>query len=98
MSKTGRWAGGLLAAFLVFVITLAVLLNLAGYKAGSPQLIIVGICASVSGIAAFITGMVSLIRFKDRSFAVLLAVIIGSIAILITIMEVVEAISWRLAH
>jgi fluoride ion exporter CrcB/FEX len=92
MSKIGRWAGGLLAAFLVFLVTLIVLLNLAGYKAGSPQLIIVGICASISGIAAFITGMVSLIKFKDRSFVVVLAVIIGSIAVLITIMEVIEAI------
>lgn len=34
--KMGRWAGGLLAAFLVSLATLAVLLHLAGYKAGSP--------------------------------------------------------------
>ncbi|MDD8015162.1 MAG: hypothetical protein PHX45_05675 [Acidobacteriota bacterium] len=96
--KMRRWAGGLLAAFLVSLATLAVLLHLAGYKAGSPQLIIVGTCASVSGIAAFITGMVGLIKFKDRSFVVVLAVIIGSIVILMTIIEIVEAISWGLAH
>ena len=97
-TKLGIWAGGLLAAFLVFLISLILLLQLAGYKAGSPQLIIVGICASVSGIAAFITGIVSLIKFKDRSFVVILATIIGSMVTLISIMEAVEAIASRLTH
>jgi hypothetical protein len=42
--------------------------------------------------------IVSLIKFKDHSFVVILGTILGSIAILILIMEVVEAIMWRSAH
>jgi len=42
--------------------------------------------------------VVSLIKFKDHSFVVILGTILGSIAILILIMEVVEAIMWSSAH
>jgi hypothetical protein len=52
----------------------------------------------VTGIAAFVTGAISLFKFKDRSFVVILATIFGSIAILIFIMEVVEGIIWRSTH
>ena len=97
-TKLGKWAGGLLAVFLVFIITVTLLLNLAGSQPGSPELIILGIFAGVAGIAAFFTGIVSLIKFKDRSFVVVLATIIGALAILMTIMETVEVISQRLTH
>jgi hypothetical protein len=52
----------------------------------------------LSGIAAFVTGVVALIRFKDRSFVVILAVVLGFFASLISIMEVVERIIWRSTH
>jgi len=52
----------------------------------------------IAGIAAFVAGTVSLIKFKDRSFVVILATIFGSLAILIFIMEVVEGIIWRSTH
>ena len=52
----------------------------------------------ISGIAAFVTGTVSLMKFKDRSLVVLLAVVFGFIAVLIVIMEVGEAIVSRLPH
>ena len=52
----------------------------------------------ISGIAAFVTGTVSIIKFKDRSPVVILAVAFGFIAVLLVIMEVVEAIVERSAH
>ena len=97
MPKTylGKLAGRLAAVFLAFF---AALIKLAPHRRGSPELIILGIVALVSGIAAFITGMVSLIKFKDRSFVVILATIIGSLAALIFVGELLEGIIWRLSH
>jgi hypothetical protein len=97
-TKLGKWAGGLLTVFLVFFIALILGRNVARWQPGTPLIVIVGICAMVAGIATFVTAVVSLIKLKDRSFVVVLATIFGSVAILIFIMEVVEGITWRLAH
>ena len=97
-TKLGKWAGGLLAGFLVFLIAFILGRNLVGILLGTPLIVIVGICAMITGIAAFVTGAVSLFKFKDRSFVVILSIIFGSIAILIFIMEVVEGIIWRSTH
>ena len=94
-TKLGKWAGGLSA---VFVVLLIVVINeriWLGLKIGDPRLIMLGTCMMISGIAAFVTGTVSLIKFKDRSPVVILAVVFGFIAVLIIIMEVVEAIVER---
>jgi hypothetical protein len=97
-TKLGRWAGGLLAVFVVLLIALIKGWNLLGLKVGTPLAIMLGTCTMISGIAAFVTGTVGLIKFKDRSPVVILAVVFGFIAVLITIMEVMEAIVWRLTH
>jgi hypothetical protein len=97
-TKLGKWAGGLSAVFLVFFIALILGKNVAGFQPRTPLIVIVGLCAMIAGIAAFVTGVVSLAKFKDRSFVVILAVIFGSLAILIIIVEVVEGIIWRLTH
>ena len=97
-TKLGKWAGGLLSVFLVFFIALILGRNVGQWQPGTPLIVIVGICAMIAGIATFVTGAVSLIKFKDRSFVVILATIFGSIAILIFIMEVAEGITWRLTH
>lgn len=96
-TKLGKWAGGLSAVFLVLLIALILGMNVAGWQPGTPLSLIVA-CAMIAGVATFVTGVVSLIKFKDRSFVVIFATIFGSIAILILIMEVVEAIMWRSAH
>ena len=93
-TKLGKWAGGLSAVLLVFFIALILGRNLFGIQPGTPLIVIVGICAMIAGIAAFVTGAVSLIKFKDRSFVVMLATIIGIIAMLIVVMEVVERLTY----
>ncbi len=97
-TKMGRWAGGFLAVFLVFFIALILGSNLLNIAPGTPLIVMVGICATIFGIAAFVTGVISLIKFKDRSFIVILAVVIGFIASLLMIMEVVEGFGWSLTH
>ena len=94
-TKLGKWAGGLSAVFVVLLIVVINERNWLGLKIGDPRLIMLGTCMMISGIAAFVTGTVSLIKFKDRSPVVILAVVFGFVAVLIIIMEVVEAIVER---
>ena len=97
-SKLGKWAGGLLGVFVVLLVALILGLKLAGLMPGTPLIIALGTCMTIAGIAAFVTGVVALIRFKDRSFVVILAVVLGLFSSLIAIMEVVEGIISRSAH
>jgi len=97
-TKLGKWAGGFLAVFLVFLVALILGMNLLGIGPGTPLIVIVGTCAMIAGVAAFITGAVSLMKFKDRSLVVMLATILGFIAVVIVIMEVIEGIVWRSTH
>lgn len=97
-TKLGRWAGGLLAVFLLLLIALILGRNLAGLVPGTPLIVILGICTMISGIAAFVIGAVSQVKFKDHSIVVIAATVLGFFAILILIMEVLEGISWRSTH
>ena len=97
-TKLGKWAGGLLVVFLVFLIAVILGRNVARLQAGTPLIVIVGISMMIAGIATFVTGIMSLFKLKDRSFVVILAIIFGFAAMLIIVMEVVESIIWRLTH
>jgi len=97
-TKLGKWASGLLAVFVLFLVALVLGMKLAGLTPGTPLIITLGTCMMISGIASFVTGVVALIKFKDRSFVVILAVVLGFFTSLISILEVVEGIIWRSTH
>ncbi|MCX6564841.1 MAG: hypothetical protein NTW38_00185 [Candidatus Aminicenantes bacterium] len=97
-TKLRKWAGGLLAVSVVFLVALILGMRLAGLMPGTPLIITLGTGWMISAIAAFVTGVVALIRFKDRSFVVILAVVFGFFVSLLSIMEVVEGIIWRSTH
>jgi hypothetical protein len=97
-TSLGKWAGGLMVAFLVFLIAVILGRNLLGIQPGTPSIVIVGIGMAITGLATFVTAVVSLFKFKDRSFVVILATILGFLATLIFILELVEGIAWRLTH
>ena len=86
-----------MAGFLVFLVAI-ILGRYIGIKLGSRPNYILGLCAAFAGIAAFITGAISFFKFRDRSFVVLLATVLGSFVTLIFIIEVVEGIIWRSTH
>ncbi len=92
-TKLGKWAGVFMAVFLVSVIALILEGRLLGSPPGSLPMRITGTLMMIAAVATFISGAVSLIKFKDRSFVVILAVILGFIASLMTIIEVVELAS-----
>lgn len=58
MPKTGlgKWAGGLLVAFLVFAAAVILGTTRLGLQAGTPGLVILGICMMITGLAAFVKG------------------------------------------
>ncbi len=91
-TKLGKWAGVLLAIFLVSLVIVYLFLNLLDFKRGSLEILIPGICMPLAGIGAFATGMISRFRFKDRSFVVILAIIFGFIGVLIFAFEGIELI------
>jgi hypothetical protein len=95
-TKLGKWAGGLIAACFLFFLTV-ILLVLSGQKPRDPinlYLAIPGICAGISGIVAFFTGAVSIIKLRERSILVILTTIIGFSAMLIVIGEVIEGLTY----
>jgi hypothetical protein len=102
MPKTllGKWALGLIVAMPVFLFagvwftellnTLvptgdAVLEDVAGRSALSLTMLIAGI---VSGISAFITGLIAIRRQKERAPSVYAATVIGALFMLLLIAEI----------
>jgi hypothetical protein len=77
----GKWSVGLLIIFFLLFVLLQLLVFL-GQRGGNTLtdnlfLAILGILMAISGIAAFFTGIISIIKSKERSILVFLATIIG---------------------
>ena len=83
------------------LVTLAVLMGvfrinvLLGQRGGdtffsNPSLAIPILLAGISGIAAFITGLMSIIREKERSISVYLAVAVGFIVLIVALAQIIS--------
>ncbi len=72
----GRWSVGLAAVFILLFVLLGVLTGLGGV---GPGLVgpIAAVAFGISGIAALATGLVSMIKSKERSILVFLAAVVG---------------------
>jgi hypothetical protein len=95
-TKLGKSACILIAVFFLFVLAIMLLVR-SGQGPRDPinlYLAIPGICAAISGTAAFFIGLVSIIKVKERSILVILATIIGFLAMLIAIGEVIEGLTY----
>jgi len=75
-SSLGRWSVGLAAAFILLFVLSLVLTGLGGVGPG-PVGPIIGIAFGISGIAALVTGLISMIKSQERSILVFLAVVVG---------------------
>ena len=81
-SSLGRWSVGLAASFILLSILFAVLTRPGGAEPGPFVLIvIVNAVIGISFIAALITGLTSMIKSKERSILVFLAVMVGFYAL-----------------
>jgi hypothetical protein len=86
-SSLGRWAVGLAAAFILLSILFTVLTRLGGEPGPFALIFIANIAIGISFIAAFITGITSIIKSKERSTLVYLAVLAGFYALLFCLMS-----------
>ncbi|MDD5647441.1 MAG: hypothetical protein PHY03_00740 [Dehalococcoidia bacterium] len=76
-SSLGRWSVGLAAAFVLLSILFAVLTGLGGEPGPFALIFVVNIAIGIFFIAALITGIISIVKSKERSILVFLAVLIG---------------------
>ena len=77
-SSLGRWSVGLAAAFILLFVLFWILIAPARRGVGpAPFAPMAIVAAGISGIAAFVIGLISMIRSKERSILVFLAVVVG---------------------
>ena len=81
-SYLGRWSVGLVAACIVLLVLLVVLVGGVGFgvvKPGSLGAWMLGSAWCISDIAALVTGLISIIKTKERSILVFLAVFLAGV-------------------
>jgi hypothetical protein len=91
-SRLGKYAAGLLVVFFVLLVALMIGVNSGTLPRGTPLAKTAGICTMIAAIATFVTGVISLIKFKDRSFVVILVVIFGALGVILFTLETLEVI------
>jgi len=94
MPKTtlGKWSVALISAFIVFLISLQ-LIAASGQRGGETffsnlALAVPILIAGISGVSAFVTGLVGVIRSGERSIIVYLATAIGLLVLLFCLVEI----------
>ena len=92
-SSLGRWSVVLAAAFILLFVILQIFYTSVHRNPvtnpGSPSpFILIGVVAEyISGIASFVTGLISLIKRKERAILVFLVVAVGSFVLLFLVGE-----------
>lgn len=87
MPKTilGKWSVGLFVAFII-VVLVPMVADLTGQSGGNTifdnlylfgNLYLPGFLGAITGIAAFITGLIGIVKFKERSILVFIATVVG---------------------
>ena len=93
-TRFGKRSVWLLVALAVFmgVFRINVLLGQRGGDTffSNPSLAIPILLAGISGIAAFITGLISIIKEKERSISVFLAVAVGLIVLIVVLANIIS--------
>ncbi len=89
----GKWSTGLIIAFFLFFAVFLILIAL-GQRGGDTYfsnlaLTIPSLLAGVSGVFAFLTGFIGVIRSRERSILVFLAMLIGLFVLLFCLVEVI---------
>ena len=90
----GRWSVGIAVAVILLVllnILLGKILNVLEFSSGSIELRIFFVALCIFGIGSLLTGFISIIKSKERSILVFLALVVGLIALGIIISSITEA-------
>lgn len=91
-TNLGKWSVGLIIALFAF-FTLFQILVASGQRGGAtffsnPLLILPLLFAGICGVAAFFTGIIGIIKRRERSVLVFLATVIGFFVLLFVLGEV----------
>jgi len=94
-TSLGRWSVGLAAAF-ILVVASNILLgpmawNVLEFNSGSVELRIFFVALCISGIGSLVTGLISIIKSKERSILTYLALVVGLFTLLFICFFVGEA-------
>jgi hypothetical protein len=90
-TKIGKWSTGLIIAFFLFLAVFVILVA-SGQRGDDTffsftALTIPGLLAGVAALSAFVTGVISIIKSKERSVLVFLATVIGFYLIILVLGE-----------
>ena len=95
MPKTalGKWSVALIVAFIVLLISFQLLVA-SGQRGGETffsnlMLAVPMLIAGISGVSAFVTGLIGVIRSRERSIIVYLATVIGLLVLLFGLGEII---------
>jgi hypothetical protein len=88
----GKWSTGLIIAFFLFAVVFLILV-VSGQRGGDTffsftALTIPGLLAGVSAISAMVTGIIGIVRSKERSPLVFLATAIGLCLLIMLVGEI----------
>jgi len=94
-TSLGRWSVGPAAA-VILVIVLNILLgpkacNVLEFNSGSIELKIFFVAHCIFGMGSLLTGLISIIKSKERSILVFLALVVGLISLVIIVSSIIEA-------
>ena len=81
-TKAGKWCVWLNAFFLIVIIVSVFLVKVLGVLSFDDTWWDVTVCVFLASIAAFILGLIAIIKKKERSVLVYASVILGLLAIL----------------
>jgi cytochrome bd-type quinol oxidase subunit 2 len=92
-TKLGKWSAWLIVAFAILLGVFYILVA-SGQRGGdtffsNPILTVPMLLAATSAIAAFIIGLISVVKRKERSVAVVLAIVVGLFVIIFVLGEVI---------
>jgi hypothetical protein len=88
----GKWSTGLIIVFLLFLAVFLILVA-SGQRGGDTffsnlALTIPGLLAGVFGISAMVTGVIGIVKSRERSILVFLATAIGFYLLLLLLGEI----------
>ena len=94
-TSLGRWSVSLAAGF-ILVVVLTILLgpktcNVLEFNSGSIELRIMFVALCITGIGTLVTGLIGIIKSKERSLLTFLALLVGLFTLLFIYLFIAEA-------
>jgi len=88
----GTWAGGLLLVFIALLTWTVVGVNFGGLERGTVLTTVVVVGMMGVGVATFVTALFSRIKFKDRSWVIVLGMIFPALIVFAFVADAIAAV------